>query len=163
MKIILSILFIFIGAILNRLGGSGADKTELGIHGNKGYRLFGIPIALFVFSALIDLSWFGLIKAVSSSAAMFGTLWLPITLIGGDLKKNYWWLPIKGALHGISFVIISLWNWPIGLVFLALFSALYAFFMIMADIFQPYTKRDLWAIQERLNGGLIFLAASIVS
>ena len=99
--------------VLWRLGG--ADKF-LGLKGNGMYRDVGAPVLVLAYASVYDHSWLGLALALSGAGALYGSTFLPISLIGDEDMNAPWWFPILGLVYGSPAFILSLFHrWAFGL------------------------------------------------
>jgi len=105
--IILKILFVFCMSILWRFGGMGAKPF------GKNWRRIFCPLIYVIYIFLMKLAWWHFF----GPAILILIGFLPITLIGDDLKKYgqlYWWIPVLSILHGAA--VMSWFGIPLAVI-----------------------------------------------
>ena len=136
------------------MGGAGVERFPFNLLPNdlaksltdKSWRRLGAPIATLVYGLLMTHWWEAPIAA--------GLLWvgalLPITLIGNNVWKNWWWHPIHGLIYGSTALAMSLlsgWLW--GLIACGVVAILYATWVLLFSwIGDRNQSLDWWGVQE---------------
>lgn len=151
-KIISGLIYTGASGVLWRMGGSESFSLW--------WRRVGVPLATISYGFGVGLYWQSLIAA----GAIFAGSLLPITLIGSHvLWKNVWWVPILGAIYGLSPFMFSLPSWIIGLVLCFVCSLLYSIYIISSELYRLKTGKDIWHIQEYASGATIAGLTAIAS
>ena len=149
-------LFILAMAYLWRMGGTSA--VHFGVKGNRLFRRLGVPILVFLFWVLMHQTALDLFKAVFGAGAICLGTFLPISLVGSEFRKNYWWFPILGLIIGSSLVFLgAVEKLAIGGIFAVFFSVLMTAYMIGVEEIRLRSDEgdDLWGAQEVLTGGTL--------
>ena len=118
MNLALRFLIVPIVALLWRIGGKG------GFPGARYSRRIGVPVAILVFCAIAKTN---LIISAIIVPSFYIVSSLPNTLIGDNIWKAWWWIPIKGFLYGSCLLWLDFKVWELALWSSLVFSIAFTF------------------------------------